>query len=488
MLIFLHFKIDSNQTLSYIRDIFAKNEFIMCCGSKILSLIVFSIVNIACQHDDTLKKPANNSKPEATDIYITIRPDEYITTSHLELSTTLTHNTFKYPKNTSAVSRAEDLLGQGVDCIGQFTMDWGAGNTNPEKDIYNYKYLDARVRLIRKLDKKVILTLCRCPEWMRRDDSKKGVDAAPRREMYSEFAHMAADFIRHYQNENLEIYAVNVWSETRGYWDQGLGRWNLEDYADLYNEVYDSIKTVNPAVLVGGPFMHIESSPKGRNMANYNGSISQTDRQALSAFIGKARSIDFFSIDRNLKEVADKTAYDKDEVLKYTAFNGVIHSELKAMLKEKFPEVPIWVVDNQCLKGHYPPEIEAAGLASMYRWHLLGGVEIVDKWQPEDEGKESTDPDQISPEGMYTHTDTDDGAQPLPTFYIFKHYREYFPPGTRIVNSSSNNEFVETLASESVIMLINKHSIPHKVTIRIGNKETIREDLDGFEVKVIKYL
>lgn len=421
------------------------------------------------------------------DVTVKVNASKPLIVSSLQLSSTLTHNTFKYPKNTAAVERAENMLSEGLDCIGQFTMDWGAGNTNPSKDKYNMSRLDERVRLIRRLDKKVVLTLCRCPEWMRRDDPKKGVDAAPRVDMYKEFAHMAADFIRHYKTLGLDIYAVNVWSETRGYWSSSLNRWELEDYANLYNEVYDSIKFVSPSVLVGGPFMHIESSPKGRNMADYNGNISRSDRQALESFIANARKVDFFSIDRNLKENADDTPYDKDQILKYTSFNGIVHAELKDMLKVKFPDVPVWVVDNQCLKGHFETDVEAAGLASMYRWHLLGGASFVDKWQPEDEGSESTDAEQIAPEGMYTHTDSQDGAQPLPTFYVFKAFREHFPPGTTIVESSSNNEFVEVLASAKSVMLINKHSKKHTLNVRIEGREDRIVILDGFEVKTFTY-
>ena len=166
--------------------------------------------------------------PKGSTVSVSVFPGRVLTTSRLQLSTTLTHKTFQYPKNTQAVSRAESMLREGVDCIGQFTMDWGAGNTNPSKDTYDFRRLDERVRLIRRLGKKVVLTLCRCPQWMRRDDPSKGVDAAPRADMYEEFAHMAADFLRHYRDLDLDIYAVNVWSETRGYWSKDLGRWLLD--------------------------------------------------------------------------------------------------------------------------------------------------------------------------------------------------------------------------------------------------------------------
>ncbi len=423
--------------------------------------------------------------PKGSTVSVSVFPDRVLTTSRLQLSTTLTHKTFQYPKNTQAVSRAESMLREGVDCIGQFTMDWGAGNTNPSKDTYDFRRLDERVRLIRRLGKKVVLTLCRCPQWMRRDDPSKGVDAAPRADMYEEFAHMAADFLRHYRDLDLDIYAVNVWSETRGYWSKDLGRWLLEDYADLYNTVYDSLKKVQPAVLVGGPFMHIESSPKGRNMATCDGSISASDRKALEAFLGKARAMDFFSIDRNLMENSDTTPYTPDEVLRYTGFNSVVHAQVREILESRFPDTPVWVVDNQCLKGHFAADVEAAGLASMYRHHLLGGAAFVDKWQPEDEGSERTDTQQIAPEGMYTHTDTADGAQPLPTFYVFKAFRECFPPGTAIVESNSSSEWVETLASSRHLMLINKHSKTHEVTIQAGSK-TQEVTLQRFEVKILE--
>ena len=434
-------------------------------------------------------REAGGTEPEGTpdpavDVRVTVRPDRVLLTSRLQLSTTLTHTTFNYPKNTQAVARAEQLLREGTDCIGQFTMDWGAGNTNPARDVYDFRRLDERVDLILRLGKKVVLTFCRCPEWMRRDDPKKGVDAAPRVDMYPDFAHMAADFIRHFRDTGRPVYAVNVWSETRGYWSSDLGRWYLEDYADLFNAVYDSIKFVSPEVLVGGPFMHIESSPKGKNMAKYDGSISSTDRKALEAFIAGARKTDFFSIDRNLAENADDTGYGVDEVLRYTAFNGVVHDQLRTLLAARFPDVPVWVVDNQCLKGHYPVEVEAAGLASMYRWHLLGGAAFVDKWQPEDEGKDSSDADQTAPEGMYTHTDTDDGAQPLPTFYVFKAFRTCFPAGTTIVEATSSNPWVEALASPEHVLLINKHSQAHQVTLAVrGEARTVA--LEGFEVKTV---
>jgi hypothetical protein len=428
----------------------------------------------------------NDSENTIPPVKVEIFPSRTVLVSSLELGTTLTHKTFNYPKNTEAVARAENLLGQAIDCIGQFTMDWGAGNTCPSKGNYNFTNLDKRVRLIRRLGKKVVLTFCRCPEWMRRDDPSKGKDAAPRVDMYDEFALMAADFIRHFKSEGLDIYAVNVWSETRGYWSHDLGRWELEDYAVLYNKVYAAIKQANPDVLVGGPFMHIESSPKGKDMSLFDGSISSSDRKALEAFIQNAVALDFFSIDRNLMENADKTPYGRNQVLSYTSFNGVVHKQLRELLEERFSDVPVWVVDNQCLKGHYPVEVEAAGLASMFRWHLLGGAAYVDKWQPEDEGSESTDTEQIAPEGLYTHTDSEDGARPLPSFYVFKAFRDFFPRGTRIVESVSSSEWVETLAGEHDMMLINKHGSTHNVVITVDGKE-IETTLKGFEVKTIRY-
>lgn len=444
--------------------------------------LFFAVACISCHPEEELRK--DKPTPTSADVSITVSTEKVIMTSSLELSTTLTHNTFKKPGYTEAVQRAEQFLREGVDCIGQFTMDWGAGNTCPSKDKYDFKRLDERIGLIHRLGKKPVLTFCRCPLWMRRDDPDKGVDAAPRKEMYSEFAHMAADFIRHYDAIGLPIYAVNVWSETRGYWSKTLNRWELEDYVVLYNQVYDSIKIANPSVLVGGPFMHIESSPKGRNMADYAGNISSSDRKALEAFIDNVKALDFFSIDRNLKENADKTSYTNDQVLKYTSFNGVIHKELREMLAKKFKDMPVWVVDNQCLKGHYPVEVEAAGLASMYRWHLLGGASFVDKWQPEDEGSESTDSEQIAPEGMYTHIDSNDGAQPLPTFYVFKAYRDCFPRGSQIVEAQSSSEWVEALATKKHLMLINKHSKEHSVKLTVDGKSR-KLTLEGFEVKII---
>jgi len=441
----------------------------------------------SCKGDEPADVKEN--PPAQQGFEVVVYPSEQIMTSRLLLSTTLTHRSFSYPQYTEAVARAESYLEQYTDCLAQFTMDWGAGNTNPAKDQYNFKYLDKRVELYQRLGRKVVLTLCRCPQWMRRDDPSKGADAAPRVDMYEEFGHMTADIVRHYKDKGIDIFAINVWSEVRGYWSREKGRWLLEDYADLYNIVYDSIKKIDNRILVGGPFMHIESSPKGKNMAQHNGEISSTDKAALKAFIDNARNMDFFAIDRNLKENNDQHPYHADTILRYTQFNEVVHRECKELLKAKFPDVPVWVVDNQCLKGHYPTDLEAAGLASMFRWHLLGGAGFVDKWQPEDEGHESTDPEQIAPEGMYTHTDSNNGAQPLPTLWVFRDYKTHFTAGTKIVKSTTSNEFVEPLASATHLMLINKQSTPKSVTVKIAgdNNRTQTIELGRYEVKTFAY-
>ncbi|MPM44840.1 hypothetical protein SDC9_91522 [bioreactor metagenome] len=458
--------------------------------NALLLIIVFLFIcslTISCnEKEDPIDGNQNISQK---DIEVIVYPDQQLLTSKLLLSTTLTHRSFSHPQNTEAVARAESYLEQYTDCLAQFTMDWGAGNTNPAKNEYNFKYLDRSVERFQRLGRKIVLTLCRCPEWMRRNDPSKGVDAAPRVDMYEEFGHMSADIIRHYKKKGINIFAINVWSETRGYWSKELDRWFLEDYADLYNIVYDSIKNVDSQIMVGGPFMHIESSPKGRNMALWSGEISSTDRTALKAFIDRARRLDFFAIDRNLKENNDLYPYHNDTILRYTQFNETVHRQCRELLSAKFPDVPIWVVDNQCLKGHYPEDLDAAGLASMFRWHLLGGAGFVDKWQPEDEGHERTDPEQIAPEGMYTHTDSNGGAQPLPTLEVFKDYKSYFPAGTVIVKSTSSNEFVEPLASTEYLMLINKQSTPKSVTVKIaGNGSQTRiVELKRYEVKTLKY-
>lgn len=197
---------------------------------------------------------------------------------------------------------------------------------------------------------------------------------------------------------------------------------------------------------------------------------------------------------RNLKENSDVTPYGKDEILKYTKFNGVVHRQCRDLLAQYgFDGVPVWVVDNQCLKGHWPSDVEAAGLASMFRWHLLGGAGLVDKWQPEDEGHEGTDSEQIAPEGLYTHiysgTGADDGAQPLPAFHVFRDYKTHFPPGTRILSATSGDEMVEVLASSTHLMLINKQRGEKTVLIKVRGKGEREKTvtLEGYRVLTLEY-
>lgn len=46
---------------------------------------------------------------------------------------------------------------------------------------------------------------------------------------------------------------------------------------------------------------------------------------------------------------------------------------------------------------------------------------------------ESTDPEQIAPKGIYTHVDSNNGAQLLPALWVFRDYKTYFLIGTKDV-------------------------------------------------------
>lgn len=101
----------------------------------ILSLALFLTMSCSASEDSI----DDNQDSLGKDVEVIVYPGEQIMTSKLLLSTTLTHRSFSNPQYTEAVARAESYLEQYTDCLAQFTMDWGAGNTNPSKNVYNFK-------------------------------------------------------------------------------------------------------------------------------------------------------------------------------------------------------------------------------------------------------------------------------------------------------------------------------------------------------------
>lgn len=66
-----------------------------------------------------------------------------------------------------------------------------------------------------------------------------------------DFAYMIEQVAKRYP----DVRVWQVWNEFKGLYREDLGRWDYERYTRLYNKVYTTLKRINPANQVGGPYL-----------------------------------------------------------------------------------------------------------------------------------------------------------------------------------------------------------------------------------------
>ena len=420
----------------------------------------------------------------AMPIDVTVTVDRATPDGISRLATGVTHAQHSLDPwgDPGAVARGKALLSSAVRYQNQHLMGWGAGNPEPAPGVYDWKSLDRRIQLMRDTGAVPVITLCCAPDWMKGGapgtTDWSTLEVAPLPEHYADFAALARQVALRYP----DVRYYQVWNELKGFWDRGSNNWDYVAYTALYNQVYDALKSVDPAIQVGSPYLIIEATgsralgyPRGQW---YTGDpLTRRNREVLTYWLRHRHGADFISIDRRIAGREDPNSYSVAERMALTRWFGDIARQIRQL--PGYGGEPIWFAEDYFARvadsGDIDGRAHAAGLASTLYHQLKAGVSLSLYYKPQGQGERG---DQ---QGLFSDTRLAGGGQPLPSYAVYQAFHDHFGPGTQLYRAASSSSDVEVLASATQLLIINKRGSP--VEVRVNGVLDI--GLAAYEVRVL---
>ncbi|MER6347447.1 GH39 family glycosyl hydrolase [Streptomyces sp. NPDC001595] len=370
-----------------------------------------------------------------------------------------THTQFSADEGSErAVARVEERLEGARLPQNQHIMGWGADNPEPVKGRYDFAALDLRVDFMRASGATPVITLCCAPDWMKggeagagsTDWSQAALETAPEPEHYADFAALAATVARRYP----DVRHFIVWNEFKGFWNDAEHRWDHEGYTEMYNLVHKALKAVDEDIMVGGPYLVMDSLDPRQEHAStaLRGPWGAMDQRVLDAFDHWNRhkaGADFV--------VVDGSSYTRDDELlpdefaatdKFTAVGRWVRERTGGELPLWWAEYYVEPADGDDHRHGWSEArrtaVQAAGMIAM----VEGGASSGFYWNPEAErGPEC-------PGCLWTPTDTADGGGALPMYDLVSRFAAAFPPGTRYDDLTADPR-VRVLATDRTVLVVN---------------------------------
>jgi hypothetical protein len=387
-----------------------------------------------------------------------------------------------------AVERVEGLLsGTGMP-QNQAIMGWGAGNPEPVEGRYDFTDMDRRIDFVRKTGGTPVVTLCCAPDWMKggkagagtTDWSQTALETAPKPDHYKDFAALAATVARRYP----DVRHFIVWNEFKGFWNNSRARWDYEGYTELYNLVYKALKQVNPRIMVGGPYLVMDSvDPRQKENASaaLRGPWGAMDQRIVDAF-------DYWNTHKAGADfvVVDGSSYTNDDELLPDEFAATDKfTAVSEWVRRQTHDLPLWWAEyyvepadgNDDRKGwseDHRVAVQAAGMIALVK----GGTSSGFYWNPEEE--KGTD----CPGCLWTPTDSADGGRALPMYDMVSRFSRAFPPGTayRTVSVAPDDvPNVRVLATDRAVLVVN--TLNRTISAQVDGK---RFDMKAYEVKWLR--
>ncbi|MFJ7150065.1 xylan 1,4-beta-xylosidase [Streptomyces sp. NPDC100445] len=384
----------------------------------------------------------------------------------------------------AATARVTRLLGRdGGLAQNQHIMGWGADNPEPARGRYDFAALDRRVGLVRASGGTPVITLCCAPDWMkdgtagagRTDWSRAALESAPLPGHYQDFADLAATVARRYP----DVRHFIVWNEFKGFWDDARSRWDYEGYTRMYDLVYKALKNVDDDIMVGGPYLVMDSvGPHDPNASRtLRGPWGAMDRRVLDAFA-------YWNTHRAGADftVVDGSSYTRDDALSPDEFaaTGKL-TAVGAWVRRQTRGLPLWWAEYYVepgdgdgartgWSGPHRVAVQATGMIAMVR----GGAASGFYWNPE----RRTGP---CPGCLWSPTDTAGGGRELPLYDLVSRFARAFPPGTRYATVSVAPEdapHVRVLATRRSVLVVN--TLGRRTGVRVDGR---RFTMGAYEVR-----
>ncbi|MPY60305.1 GH39 family glycosyl hydrolase [Streptomyces spongiae] len=400
-----------------------------------------------------------------------------------------THTQFSADEGSGkATGRVEGLLSKTRMPQIQHIMGWGAGNPEPVKGRYDFEDMDRRIDFVRASGGTPVVTLCCAPDWMKGGKSgadntnwsQSALETAPEPEHFEDYAKLAATVAKRYP----DVRHFIVWNEFKGFWNNAEGRWDYEGYTKLYNLVYKALKKVDEDIMVGGPYLVMDSlDPRQENGASttLKGPWGAMDQRALDAF-------DYWNKNKVGADfvVVDGSSYTEDDEMLPNEFAATDKlTAVSRWVRERIGDLPLWWAEYYVEPGDADDErdgwsetrrsaVHAAGLIAMAR----GGASSGFYWNPEKE----KGPDCAG--CLWSPTDTGGGGRALSMFDLLSRFSEAFPPGTEyeaVSVAADDKPNVRVLADDKVVLVVN--TLDRSISAEVDGR---RFGMGAYEVKWLR--
>jgi hypothetical protein len=399
-----------------------------------------------------------------------------------------THTQFSADEGSgTAVERVEERLGEQPLPQIQHIMGWGAGNPEPVEGRYDFEEMDRRVDFVRATGGTPVVTLCCAPDWMKggrsgadkTDWSQAALETAPAPEHFADYAALAATVAKRYP----DVRHFIVWNEFKGFWNDAEARWDYEGYTELYNLVYKALKKVDEDIMVGGPYLVMDSvDPRQEQDASTSlkGPWGAMDQRILDAF-------DYWNKNRAGADfvVVDGSSYTQDDDLLPDEFAATDKfTAVSEWVRERSAGLPLWwaeyyvePADGDDNRDGWSENrrvaVQASGLMAMAR----GGATSGFYWNPEEKSGQC-------PGCLWTPTDKSDGGRELPMYGLLSRFSKEFPPGTeyeKVSVAADDRPNVRVLADDEAVLVVN--TLDRKISADIDGEKF---DMGAYEVKWLK--
>ncbi|MFJ8138306.1 xylan 1,4-beta-xylosidase [Streptomyces sp. NPDC096013] len=384
----------------------------------------------------------------------------------------------------TATERVKGLLEKSPLPQDQAIMGWGADNPEPVKGRYDFGALDRRIDFMRTSGGTPVITLCCSPDWMKggtsgvdnTDWSQASLETAPKPDHYADYAALAATVAKRYP----DVTHFIVWNEFKGFWNNSKQRWNYEGYTELYNLVYKALKKVNPKIMVGGPYLVMDSvDPRDANASRtFKGSWGAMDQRIIDAF-------DYWNEHKAGADfvVVDGSSYTNDDELLPDEFGATDKlTAVSTWVRQQTHDLPLWWAEyyvepadgNDDRKGWSEPHrvaVQATGMIAMAK----GGATSGFYWNPEDEKGTGC------AGCLWTPTDGSDGGRQLPMYDLVSRFDAAFGPGVRFETVSvapDDVPNVRVLATDKSVLVVN--TLDRQISAKVDGRTF---DMTAYEVK-----
>jgi hypothetical protein len=287
------------------------------------------------------------------------------------------------------------------------------------------------------------------------------LEVAPLPEHFADFAALAAAVAKRYPY----VRHFLVWNEFKGFFDDERKRWDAGGYTDLYNAVYDALKTVNPGNQVGGPYLDFagpfDSSHSSPFLRGPWGAVDQRVIDAFAYWNSNRRGADFVVVDGHAT-TGDGASDEFAALEKFAAVDTWLRGQVGSL--------PIWWSEwyvEPATADWSPQHQVALRVAAMIELASTGAHTVL-YWNPRPNGADCAT-------CLWTDTWAPGGGQPLPFLTdVLQRFARSFPPNVdrRMVHVGDG---LLALASRWTLVMVNT------------TDEMVTASVDGHRIELSAY-